>query len=188
MARDDEFDLENIDVDEPDGISKLREYAKRQADKAKKVDGLVKEIAFLKAGVDVTSRKGKAFMAVFDGDVNDIEALKADALDFDPSIVVGATASTTTPGADTLGESGQVGTEATQDTGTNLRQALSDGAQPGDAKTDVVAEAMSLARKAIEDGSTEEKAIGGLVNAIANGAANGNIPVILANGQPGFMR
>lgn len=82
---------DNNDPNESDDIKALRvkaggvDLANSERDQAKR------ELAFLRADVDETSAVGKMFMRSFDGDITDVEAIKAAALE------VGAIKSTEPP-------------------------------------------------------------------------------------------
>ncbi len=181
-----ELNLDEIDDDEPDAPRQLREYAKRQAQKAKLADQLVRENAFLKAGVDLTTRKGMAFAAIFEGDINDPAAILADAADFDPGIIRGAAPTNAAATASTTPE-GDTTTTTTSDqpTGTNERTALANGGSAtGETADDVRAAAMSTARDAMTRGAGQEVAAGSFIASLARGAAEGKVPVLDAAGRP----
>lgn len=164
----------------------MREYAKRQAQKAKLADQLVRENAFLKAGVDLTTRKGQAFAAIYAGDINDAQAILADAQDFDPGIIRGAAAPA--PTTDTAQGTGTGETTTTTDstppTGTSERTALASGAtSSGESADDVRSAAMATARTAMERGAGQDEAAGSFIAALARGAAEGKVPVVDATGR-----
>lgn len=191
MARNNEpeIELDDIDDNEPDAPRQLREYAKRQGEKAKLADQLVRENAALRAGIDTSTRLGQAWLAAYNGPLNDKDAMLADAKDFSPSIVQGeaaaTTTATTTESATQSGETTtQTSTEATQASGTAERNALANGAvASGAAEEDVRGSAMRLAREALDRGAGEDEAAGGLISALARGAIEGKVPVLDSSGQ-----
>lgn len=185
MAKNDEINLDDIDDDDVNAPRQLREYAKRQAQKAEKVSVLEREVAFLRAGVDTSTRKGQAFAATFEGDIADVQAIVADAREFDPSILRGentATVTATTTPA-------EQGTEVTQEpSGSAERTALANGAVPsGGAIEDIVSSSMASAREAMERGAGQDEAIGSMIALRARGAAEGKIQVLDAQGRRGFV-
>jgi len=170
MARNDDIDIEDIDDNDPEAPSQLRAYAKRQGEKAAKVSVLEKENALLRAGIDTSTRKGQAFLATTTVDLNDTAAIVADAMEFDPSIIRGsaaaAAASATTDAGTTApsGETGAAVTPAPEPTGTDQRNALSNGATPSGAATeDIVQGSMDRARKAMAEGASEFEAMGSVI-------------------------
>ena len=182
-----ELELDEIDDEEPDAPKQLREYAKRQAQKAKLADQLVRENAFLKAGVDLTTRKGQAFAAIYAGDINDAQAILADAQDFDPGIIRGAAAPATTTDTSQGTGTGEATTttDSNQATGTNERTALANGSTAsGESADDVRSAAMATAREAMERGAGQDEAAGSFIAAMARGAAEGKVPVFDATGRP----
>ena len=190
MARNDELNLEDIDDDDVEAPKQLREYAKRQATKAAKVGELEREVAFLRAGIDTSTRKGQAFAATYEGDITDTQAIVADAMDFDASIVRGstpATATTTTATNENTTSSGETGTEVesqTQPSGSTERTALANGAvASGSAVEDITTSSMTTAREAMERGAGQDEAIGSMIADRARGAAEGKISVLDSNGR-----
>ncbi len=89
MARNNnqDIDINDIDENDPDAFGQLRDYAKRQAQRARGAENLEREVAILRAGIDTTTPLGKAFVATFDGDVADRDAIIAAAKDLHPDLV-----------------------------------------------------------------------------------------------------
>jgi hypothetical protein len=180
MARNEEVNIDDIDDNEPEAPRQLREYAARQKARGDEADALRREVAFLKAGIDVSTRKGQAFASTFNGDLNDTAAILADATDFDPSIIKGqAPAPVETPAP------AETETPVTPpSTGSAERQALADGAIPsGSAIQDVYTSSLDVARKSIEQGARTEEAMGGLVAERARAVHEGRMQPLLPNGQ-----
>lgn len=184
MARNDELP-EDIDDDEPDAPSRLRSVIKRQEAKLRTQSNLEREVAMLKAGVDTTTRKGKAFMATYEGDLDDLEALQADAKDFDPAILrVAQSQSASSEGAPPA-EGATTTTTPTEPTGTAVRTALADGAIPADAaKGDPRQESMEAARKALKEGRAQDVSLGEMIAMRARAVANGDLAALGADGRP----
>jgi hypothetical protein len=192
MAKaDDTQTLDEIDVNEPDGIKNLRSFAERKAREADEAKQLRRELSMVKAGIDLDSRKGQAWAAQFPGDTNDVAAMLADARDFDPSIVKAAAppaeaGTTTPPGETTTAPAGATGatTTAPADTGSAARTALADGALPSEAAAqDPVEASVDAARAAIAQGATNAEAVGGMIAMRARAAADGKISVLDAAGR-----
>lgn len=81
----------NANVDgEPDGsdgnvdIKTLREAAKQGKAAQSENEQLKRELAFAKAGVDTDSKIGSMLFKAWDGDPNDVEALKAEWAELNP--------------------------------------------------------------------------------------------------------
>ena len=193
MARNNsqEIDVNDIDENDPDAFGQLRDYAKRQSQKARNADSLEKEVAILRAGIDTTTPLGKAFVATFEGDFADKDAIIAAAKDLHPDLVKGSVTPAPTDGATTgdnmtaTGETtGDTSVTPTQPTGTGERAALANGAvASGAAIEDVRSGAMRTAREAIDAGASQEEAAGSLIANLARGAADGKVPVLDQRGQ-----
>jgi hypothetical protein len=76
---------EPAEEDQPN-IAQLREQWSQEARKAKEAEtahaALQRQVAFMKAGVNLDSALGKLLLKGYDGDLSDIEALKADLRDY----------------------------------------------------------------------------------------------------------
>ena len=130
-----EIEPDDIDDNDPKAPAQLRAAYERATARAAKVEALERENAMLKAGVDVSTRKGQAFMKTFDGDLGDIAGIVADAKEFDPEILkVSAPAEASTEGTGNEGQQ-QQGTQGGDraGSGTAQRGALADGALPSGA-------------------------------------------------------
>lgn len=72
---DDEVDEESSEPHDPQLLVKhLRGVLKRQAAEAKALAPAKRELEFLKAGIDTTSRVGEMFFKSFEGDVEEARA------------------------------------------------------------------------------------------------------------------
>jgi hypothetical protein len=185
-----DIDINEIDENDPDAFGQLRDYAKRQAQKARNAENLEREVAILRAGIDTTSPLGKAFVATFEGDFSDKDAIIAAAKELHPDLVKGSapattetasTGETTTATAETPGDTTMT---SEPPTGTSERTALANGAvASGAAVEDVRGGAMRTAREAIDAGASQEEAAGSLIANLARGAAEGKVPVLDQRGQ-----
>jgi hypothetical protein len=193
MARNNnqDIDINEIDENDPDAFGQLRDYAKRQAQKARNAENLEREVSILRAGIDTTSPLGKAFVATFEGDFTDKDAIIAAAKELHPDLVKGtsstaatdtaSTGETTTATAETPGATTMT---SEPPTGTAERTALANGAvASGAAVEDVRGGAMRTAREAIDAGASQEEAAGSLIANLARGAAEGKVPVLDHRGQ-----
>ncbi len=184
-----DVDINDIDENDPDAFGQLRDYAKRQAQRARNAESLEREVAILRAGIDTTSPLGKAFVATFEGDFSDKEAIVAAAAALHPDLVKGTTTAATTEtatneSATTTTEAAGATTVTEAPTGSNERTALANGAvASGVAIEDVRSEAMRMAREAIDAGASQEEASGSLIARLAQGAAEGKVQVIDQRGQ-----
>jgi len=179
-----EIELDDIDDNDPEAPSQLRAYAKRQGEKAVRVNALEKELAAVKLGIDTNSRKGQAWLAGFTGDITDSEAVLADATDFDPSIIkVAAPAPAPTP-AEGNAPTGEPGANVSiEPTGSSERSNLADGAVPsGAAIGDPMAESMEHARKRIGEGTTVEQATSEMIALRARALAEGRMQPLNRDG------
>jgi hypothetical protein len=181
-----EIEPDEIDDNDPKAPAQLRAAYERATARAAKVEALERENAMLKAGVDVSTRKGQAFMKTFDGDLGDIAGIVADAKEFDPEILkASAPAEASTEGTGNEGQQ-QQGTQGgdTAGSGSAQRGALADGALPSGAATQNVREAaLEASQKALKSGADLEIAGGGLVNALVKGVREGTVQPLQANGR-----
>lgn len=172
----DELDFENLDLDEPENRKRLREYAERADARAKKASQLERENAFLKAGIDLSSRLGQAFASTYAGALDDVEAIRTDAKDFDPRIVVGpdADAGATGAGATTQQEQGQE-----VNNGSAERQGLADGVSGTETSTgDIKAESLATARRVIAEGKEVGVGAGELIAIRARAVNDGKMSTL----------
>jgi hypothetical protein len=70
--------LEEQEDDTP-VLKLLRQQLKESRGAAKEAASSKRELAFLKAGVDTETKAGKLLLKAYDGDLSDVEALKAEA-------------------------------------------------------------------------------------------------------------
>ena len=167
---DDDLDLDDLDPAEPENWKRLREYASRQEKAAKEAEGVKRENAFLRAGIDLSTRLGSAFAQTYVGKLDDIEAIRADAKDFDPRIL-GTTETESAPAT----QEGQAA-PVPETTGTQERGALADGALPAGAVTsNVRQESIDQARKVIDQGAQWEVGAGELVAMRARAVLDGQM-------------
>lgn len=174
-------DLSSIDDNAPDAPKQLRDFAKREAEKAAEVPRLLRENAMLKAGVDITTRKGAAFAATYDGDLEDSAAIVADATEFDPAILRASPSATTT--TETPAGDGSPVNQEPQGTGSQERNALVDGAQPsGAAIENIEQSSVKKAEAAIKSGATVADGIGSMIAERARAAQEGKISTLNRDG------
>ena len=182
----DENDVNAIDDDSPSAPAELRAAYERQKARGDRAEALERENAALKAGVDVTTRLGQAWLRDYKGPLDDPTAMVADAKEFSPTLVGGAATSTATDAgaASTTQTSQEAGTVTTSDTGSEQRMALADGAAASaTATTDVTRDAITRAEAAIREGTSREVAMGGAINLMANGLASGEIRALPSDGR-----
>lgn len=173
---DDEFTDTDTD-DEGEGhqaddsavIRELRAKA-READKlraqAAEADALRRDLAFARAGIDTTTKVGAMFAKSFDGDLTDLDGLKAEALEHGVGFM---------PGYEPAG--------STPDTGTGDRRALADGS-PADTgvNEDPKSSTLADARKKIDEGAAFDQAAGHMIHKRALAAMQGDRRVLLEPG------
>jgi hypothetical protein len=87
MSTDDELDLDDLNADDPDLVSKLRKLNRQQAKQLKEadqaraeVDELRRERAFLRAGIDLDKPVSRYFVKAYDGDL-DPDAIREAAIE-----------------------------------------------------------------------------------------------------------
>jgi hypothetical protein len=180
MAKDES--LEDIDDEAPDAGSRLRRLAEKRDTEAKtateRLSVLERENAALKAGVDVSTRRGQAWLSTYDGPLDDVEAMRADAQDFDPTLTAGptATAQPLEQGQGQAAAAAEGEGQTVEPTGHAERQALADGAEPADAATgDLRKEALARSREAMRTGATYEEAAGSFVAEVARATHEGRL-------------
>jgi hypothetical protein len=180
MAKNDELNLDDIDDASPEAPSQLRQFAERAAAKGAKADALEREVTLLRYGIDTSSKLGQAFLATLDVDITNKDAVLEAAKEF-PGIIRGTEPAATTEGTTTEGTT----TEPTiQATGSEQRNALSDGALPsGAAVQDEATASVEAARKALELGANEQEAMGGMIAARARAVHEGKLEPLPSNGR-----
>lgn len=196
MAKDpeQELDFESLDPSDPAHWQQLRGYAERQRKQGQRAAELERENAFLRAGVNTDSRLGKAFAATYAGKLDDIEAIRADALDFSPAIVatVGearpAEPAAQTPPGTPAGQPAAPTEPAPQPTGSTERQNLADGATTGSGEEDIKATSIARGKQLIADGKPEDVAVGELIAMRARAVHEGKLAALDSSGRPTQMR
>ena len=191
MAKDDEtFDPTEVE-ETTEGMRSLRQAYDRRDKQAReaasKAEALERENAALRAGVAADTPLGKGFMATFDGDWNDTEAVLAAARAFHPDVIKGTVAPATPaegiPSGETAAPTGAAVTP--EPTGTDQRTALADGAEPAAAAMgDPRSEAFQIAQEGLAKGARWQDATGGAIAHLARAAAEGRIEVTDSNGRP----
>lgn len=177
MAKD--LELSEIDDNSPDAPSQLRQYAQRKSTEAADAANLRREVAFLRAGVDTSTRQGQAFAATFTGDISDSAAIVADATDFNPSILRGGVPAPTEPAGEPL--------VAPEPTGSAQRTALADGAlASGAAIADPKQSSMDTARARLAEGREQAQVIGGFIAERAAALNDGSIQPLNRDGTYGL--
>ena len=166
MPNDDEL-LEEQEDDTP-VLKQLRQRLKDTGGENKALKAQARELAFLKAGVDVETKAGKLLMKSYDGDLADIEALQTEAKE------LGVYKGPATPGqAATQGQvqpGGSVNLEP-QNTGSQLRQELAGGAVLDPTKTDPREDARTIFEQGMKDNLSWEDAAALWVSSKATRAA-----------------
>jgi hypothetical protein len=171
---------ENEDTGTEDGsenpnIRQLREQAKAGREATAANEALQREVAFLKAGIDTDSKLGKLLFRSYEGDLTDIETLKAEATELGAIKVV----EQTTEG----GESGEAGGESEgsqEPTGSSERRDLASGATVTDnQEVDPNQVAHQAFESAMSRGETWETAAGEMFHSLAEAAAAGDRRVVL---------
>lgn len=165
-------------------VREMEAKAKAHDDAEARAVAAERQLAFAKAGIDLSTDDEKAqfFMQGYQGEL-DPAAIKAKAEAF------GVLSSTPAPAptAETPAEPAPVVDTPLEPGEANLtseRRALASSAPPDTpAPADPFAEAQRVHDKVIEDGGQEKHAIGSALNVLANAAARGDQRVIL--GQRG---
>lgn len=162
-------DVQDSDVDEFDQdpsalVKKLRGELKARDKELADAKSARRELAFLKAGIDTSTRLGQLFAKSFEGDVSDVEAIKAEATELG---LIGQAAETKE-------------TEEVGDTSAQERSALANNATADDGSgIDPRKVAMERANEAIKAGATWEQGAGGFVAELARAAMAGDQRVIV---------
>lgn len=187
MPTNDELELDDIDDASPTAPSDLRKYAQRQAAKAREAEALSREVAFLRAGIDTSKTLGKAFLATYDGDLNDQEAILEAAKEF-PGIVRGTEVAPSGE-ADTSATAGSQVTTTDQTpaapapSGTEQRRALAGGASPAaTAVMEPVEGSLAFAEDMMRNGALREQAMGEAIARQARALVEGKIPALGSDG------
>ena len=188
MPTNDELNPENIDDNDPQAPSQLRAAYERANARARAAEGLEREVALLRLGIDTGTTLGKAFLATYEGDIKNAEAVLEAAKEF-PGIIRGQAAPATQddPSATT---GTQVTTpdpagSAPAPTGTDQRRALANGATPSAAATrDPVEDAHARAADLLTQGRSRDEAMAEAVANLSRAVFEGNMQAIDAFGRP----
>lgn len=182
MAKETELKLEDIDDNDPEAPSQLRQFAERAGARGARADQLERELAFEKAGIDTESRLGKAWASGYEGDIHNKDAILADAKDFAPSIIRGEAVAA--PVVDPAAPVGEGVVAPPESTGSAERGALNDGALPsGAAVADVHQQSRDDALKALHGGATEEEVLTDFVAIRARALLEGKMEPLPSNGR-----
>jgi hypothetical protein len=166
MPSDDEL-LEELEDDTP-VLKQLRQRFKDTSGENKALKAQARELAFLKAGVDVETKAGKLLMKSYDGDLSDIEALQTEAKE------LGVYKGPATPGEVTQQQAVQPGGRVNlepQNTGSQIRQELAGGVTPDPNKTDPREDARQVFEMGMKDNLSWEDAAALWVSSKATRAA-----------------
>lgn len=174
-------DPSNPDPDDEAGnensnLKHMREKAKRTDEAEARAEQLARENAMLRAGVDTDTAAGRMFHRAYDGDLDDVEAIRTAAQE------VGALRASAEPASEGAeGDAGPEGNEP-ENNGTQERRALADGA-PADTgeKKDPRESGRELYDGAVAKGAPWEEAAGGFLNHLAAAAQDGDPRVIYAD-------
>jgi hypothetical protein len=184
MAKDDGLSLDQIDDNDPQAATQLRDFATRAGARAARADSLERENAALRFGIDTESRLGQAWLANTTVDLTNKEAVLADAREFSPSIIRGEVpAEVVAPGSEVQATGDEIVTPPP--TGSLERNALNDGATASAvAIPDVAQQSMDVARQAIEQGtSTRDQVTADFIATRALATHEGRLAPLLANGR-----
>lgn len=159
-------------------IRTLQDQAKRGRDAETRAERAERELAFMRAGIDLTTERGQFFAQGYDGELTP-EAIRAKAQ------TVGALDAAPAPTEENAGEEAD---QATSDTPleegegdlSNVRNDLAQGA-PADeqAPAEPYQEAERVYENAMAEGAPWRVAVGGAINSLANAAQRGDQRVIL---------
>lgn len=173
MPNDSEYDDDLDDeVDEPqDNLRDLRRAAKDAKAAKAELAAAKREVALLKAGVDLDSPVGKLFAKGYDGEITP-EAIKAEWATLVPS---------STPGDTPVDDGPEI--SADEAASTAQRQALANGS-PADItpKPSAREVARQEAEKLRANGANERDVLASTFDALVSGAIEGDSTVIL-NGR-----
>lgn len=154
---------ETGETEETPLIKQLRGQLKAQEKGIAEAAAARRELAFLKAGIDTSTKLGTLFAKSYDGDLSDSDKLKAEATE------LGLLKAAPTEEA-----------ERTPDNSSTERSNLATGAAPDDGKgVNPRLAARSLAEAALKNGATFDEAGGTLVAELARAAMSGDQSVII---------
>lgn len=173
MAVDDQ-DLDQDGGDPSELVKKLRAELKDRNAKLADAEGAKRELAFVKAGIDTSTKLGQLFAKSFDGDVADIEAIKGEAKE------LGLIGSTEPSGTDTTAKPEVQDPNTPPDTSASERSNLANGGTADDGSgVDPRQTALGRAEQALKDGAPFDRAAGGLVAELAKAAMAGDQRVVV---------
>lgn len=164
MADDDiDSDDEVEDEDPVVLIRQMRKQLKENSKALKETESAKRELALLKAGIDTSTKLGALFARSYDGDLTNVDALKAEWYEVNPSAKPEA-GETEDEGDGSAEERSRLASGAAGDDGSGI-----DGRQI----------ALTEAREAMEKGAPFDKAGGGFVARLAAMAMEGDQRVIV---------
>jgi hypothetical protein len=165
----DDLDGGDESADDPSAlVKKLRGELKARDKELAEAKTARRELAFVKAGIDTSTKLGQLFVKSYDGDIADVEAIKAEAVDLGILQVPSTT-------GDNAADSDEPG-----DTSAQERSSLASGATGDDGSgVDPRQTAISRAQEAMKQGATFEHAAGGFVAELAKAAMSGDQRVVI---------
>lgn len=89
-----------VENQDPGGIKELRDAAERGKKASQELDGMRREMAFMKAGVDTESKAGQLLFKAYDGEL-ETDAIKAEWQELVPGLAQPAPVSETVDAIDT---------------------------------------------------------------------------------------
>ena len=171
MAVDDQ-DLSQESAEDSDLVRRLRAEIKDRNSRLAEAETARRELAFVKAGIDTSSKLGQLFAKSFEGDVSDVEAIKAEAKELGLLDPVHAEPTSTPPAEPHVTDPA--------DTSASERSALASGAASDDGSgVDPRQVAMDHANDAMAKGAPFEVAAGSFIADLAKAAIAGDQRVIV---------
>ena len=172
MAVDDQ-DLSQDSAEDSDLVRRLRAEIKDRNTRLAEAESAKRELAFVKAGIDTSSKLGQLFAKSFEGDVSDVEAIKAEAKELGLLDPPAHAEPSSTPAAEP-----HVSDPA--DNSAAERSALASGASSDDGSgVDPRQVAHDRANDAMAKGASFEVAAGGYIADLAKAAIAGDQRVIV---------
>lgn len=160
-------------------IRKLEEANKVNREKAQKAEKLEREIAMLRAGIDLDSDKGAFFAKGYEGDLDPAKIREA-------AETLGILGSTDdNPGEDANPNDGDVQLEEGEAELEQERQRLESGSPSDEMPNPDPYKAMTEVHERIRNqGGLERQALGGAFNSLVNAAHQGDDRVIIEGRSP----
>lgn len=153
-------------TEETDPVVAQREHIKRLEEQLRDKAGLERKVAFLEAGVDISSKAGAYFVKGYEGEL-DAEAIRAEAEEL--GLVRGGA-----PAADTKPDPEVNESEAES---TGARRDMSAGGEPGTDKGPAPQKrAMDVGERVVKEGGTAEEAIAAAFGELAFAGYKDNDP------------